>query len=150
MRSVMSDFIPGEAMAQGRVGDRELLDRASQEAAAPKERAIWYWAEDPSRMSSHASSLTLPPHWVQYAGSVAAELEEQHSMYLSDPARATYVTDLTDRISSTGTEAKAHGQGTGSQYTMNFAEMKQINNNSGYKRDIMRRVVEAGGLSVAP
>lgn len=133
MRSVTSDYCPsGEDMAMPLAA-----------AAIPTDRVMWYWAEDPGRMSAHNVNLTMPPHWVQYAGSVATELEQQFTLWQAGTGPAVYATDLTDRISSTGTEAKAHGGGTGCKYTMNFAEMKQINAASGYKRDVLRHVSPA-------
>lgn len=137
MRSVVSDFTPGE--------DADVKINIT----VPKERAIWYWAEDVDRMSSHNANLTLAPHWVQYAGSVAAELEEQYALYKAGAAPAIYRTDLDSRISSTGTEAKAYGQDTGTKYTFDFAQMKQTNAKSGYTRDALRMLVPVGDQSAS-
>jgi poly [ADP-ribose] polymerase 10/14/15 len=137
MRSVVHDYFPpgGE------------VSIAITDIAAPRERAIWYWGEDIARMGSHNANLTLAPCWVMYAGSVAAELEDHYQLALSGAAPATFETDLTDRIASTGTEAKAYGQSTGSKYIIDFNAMKQINVQSGFRRDIYRQVAPAGPAS---
>jgi poly [ADP-ribose] polymerase 10/14/15 len=132
MRSVVQDFMPvleGAALMQ---------DTPTQPQAT---RAMWYWAEDASRLGSHNQNLIYPPHWVQYAGGVAAELEEKYALYKNGKGQRLHQTDLTDRISSTGTEAKSHGQDSGAKYTIDFEDMKQINSKSKYERAILRREV---------
>jgi len=34
------------------------------------------------------------------------------------------------------------GEGTGTKYTINFEEMRQTNVKSGYKRDVLRRMLQ--------
>merc|ERR1719460_2252634 len=104
-------------------------------------RATWYWHEDTSRLSSHNPNMIKAPAWVQYAGSVATELEAAMTKFQHDPARFRYHnTDLTDRISTTGTEAKAHGEGTGCKYKIDFQRMLQVNMTSGYERPVLREM----------
>jgi poly [ADP-ribose] polymerase 10/14/15 len=115
----------------------------------PKQRAMWYWKEDAGRMAQHSPSLTMDPCWVQYAGSVAIELEEGYNAYQSKEGPEELATDLADRISSTGSEQKAHGAASGTKFRINFRDMKQLNASSGYKRDILRHLVDVQD-SVAP
>ena len=53
--------------------------------------------------------MILAPHWVQYCGSVAVELEEAYTLYREGGASGLYETDLAERIlGGTGRDADAH------------------------------------------
>mmetsp|Transcript_99421 Transcript_99421/g.157293 ORF Transcript_99421/g.157293 Transcript_99421/m.157293 type:complete len:419 (-) Transcript_99421:105-1361(-) len=92
-------------------------------------------------MAAHGSTLTMAPCWVQYAGSVAVELEDAYQQFQSGTGPNEIGTDLADRISSTGTESKAHGTASGTKFRINFRDMKQINAASGYKRKVLRHMI---------
>jgi len=100
-------------------------------------------------MSVHNVNLTHPPHWVRYAGSVTVELENAFQEFQAGRAPAVHNTDLTDRISSTGTETKAHKPETGCEYRIDFANMKQINTKTDFARKVLRRKVDSPAASAS-
>jgi hypothetical protein len=103
-----------------------------------RERIFWYWREDKERLSAHNPMMIMAPCWVQYANSVSIEMERQYQIFLKDPSKHSHRTDLTDRISTTGTEKKAFAQDTGVKYVINFRDLTQKNVASGYERQIHR------------
>ena len=73
----------------------------------------------------------------RYAGSVCVELDDKWAAYKGGgPARVTL--DLTDRIASTGTEAKAANTHTGVIFEIDLGQMVQRNVSSGFQRPILR------------
>lgn len=137
MKSVVSDYLPSGASLPALLGSASA-PLSPKSPKPPRERATWYWAEDQQRLSSHNQQLILAPHWVQYAGSVIVELEARYQEWKAGNVEATHATDLTDRISSTGTEKKAFAAESGTKYVINFENMTQLNGGTGFKRDILR------------
>ena len=106
-------------------------------ATAPATLVRWYWEEDVDRVKDHNPHM-VKGNWIEYAGSVASELEDVYQAYIAGRGPSTFTADLTDRISSTGTERKAHGQTTGQKYLVDVVQMTQTNIHSDYTRKILR------------
>ena len=103
----------------------------------------WYWQEDDHSVSKHNKFMIKQPgNWVEYAGSVTQELEQHYGKWQAgaDPGLCT---DLTDRISSTGTEKKIHNAHSGTKYTVNVELMVQKNDMTGFARNMLREEVKA-------
>ena len=99
----------------------------------------WYWQEGADRINSHNKHDVLQPgNWVSYAWGVCAELDQKYADWQSGQNNGTFPIDLTNRIASTGTEAKAHGGNTGVKFSINFNQMCQKNVQSGFTRPINR------------
>ena len=101
----------------------------------------WYWEEDEHNLHKHNKFMIKAPCWVEYAGSVSAELESQYQKFQKfnrAAEHAEHKTDLADRISTTGNEQKAHNAHTGTKYTVNFLTMSQRNDHSGFSRKMLR------------
>jgi len=143
MRSVARDYFPRQGTGTIDVNDTKVAvvpPRSEDLGGQQRERVMWYWAEDVAKLSGHNPSMILAPHWVQYAGSVASELEDCYQAWKAGRSPETHSTDLADRISSTGTEAKAFAAASGTKYTINFRQMKQINAATSFQRDMLRKV----------
>ena len=129
------------AMKEGMKGyDDELVPIAPSTASIA--HAHWYWQEDESAIGKHHESDVLQPgNFVRYAGTVCAELDAKYAAWTSsgksDSLQCAPV-DLTDRIASTGTEAKAQNEHTGTAFEIDFASMRQKNTQSGYTREVRR------------
>ena len=103
----------------------------------------WYWQEDDHSVSKHNKFMIKQPgNWVEYAGSVSQELEQHYGKWQAgaDPGLCT---DLTDRISSTGTEKKIHNAHSGTKYTVNVELMVQKNDMTGFARNMLREEANA-------
>ena len=126
----------------------------AETAAPPSPRARWWWQEDESMVCKHhATDVRQPGCWISYAGCVCRELEQTYQLYLAGRAPPTHLVDLTDRIGSTGTEAKAQKGETGVQFTVDFAAMTQANAQSGYVRKVERTelaAAPAAAVAAAP
>lgn len=101
----------------------------------------WYWEEDKGSLHLHNKFMVKAPCWVEYAGSVAGELEDAYQRWKDGTGAGELKTDLAERISTTGTEQKASNSHTGTKFTINFAQMSQCNDKSGFKRSILRDVL---------
>jgi Leucine-rich repeat (LRR) protein len=99
----------------------------------------WYWQEQSDRIDSHSKfDLLQPGNYVAFSWSICSELDAHFSS-----GTKLLKLDLTNRISSTGTEDKAFGKDTGLGYEINFEQMTQKNLTSGYVRSIQRVEVKA-------
>ena len=117
----------------------------------------WYWEEDKHSLHKHNKFMVKAPCWVEYAGSVATELETQYLKYESHdraaavagtPRRyAEHKTDLACRISTTGNEQKANNTHTGTKYTVNFSDMAQRNDHTGFSRKMLRDELQRSVIS---
>ena len=104
----------------------------------------WYWEEDSGQMGNHQPQMTLAHeglNFVEYAHGVNNEIEDNYQLFLRGQG-STHDLDLENRISTTGTEAKAHHAHTGCLFELNFQTMKQVNKNSGFGRNLKRTQVE--------
>ena len=104
----------------------------------------WYWEEDAGQMGNHQKAMTLihkGENFVEYSHAVSNEIEACYQLWLqsgsSQGASRTDV-DLTNRISTTGTEAKANNAHTGCLFEIRFDTMKQVNKQSAFARNIKR------------
>ena len=51
-----------------------------------EEYSRWYWEEDKSSLHLHNKFMIKAPCWVEYAGSVAAELEDAYQHWKDGPS----------------------------------------------------------------
>ena len=98
---------------------RRFLEVAAQSEAASV-RISWYWHEDPARVTLHDPACILAPSWIQYADSVAAQLEYHHQRK-DDPSSSGLVNvDIEGRVTSSkqggGKMFKLFSGDTGSVY----------------------------------
>merc|ERR1712166_122871 len=104
----------------------------------------WYWQEGADRMDSHNKFDVLQPgNWVSYAWGVCSELDDHFDQWQAKTGPKSVDLDLTNRISSTGNEAKAHGADSGVAFTIDFEHMTQKNAQSAFVRPITRVEVKA-------
>ena len=109
----------------------------------PDNQTRWYWQEGSDRIDSHNKHDVLQPgNWVSYAWSVCAELDSAYAKWQSGKGVGSHTIDLTNRISSTGIEAKAHGADTGVGFVVDFQQMTQKNLKSNFVRPIHRVELE--------
>lgn len=102
--------------------------------------ARWYWQEQPQHMDKHhRRDIWQPGNFVAYAGSVCRELDVHWRAFLTGSGPSEVYVDLTDRISSTGVEAKVYNTQTGNAFKVDFAEMVQVNVETGFARKMARR-----------
>jgi len=104
----------------------------------------WYWEEDSGQMGNHQPQMTLAHeglNFVEYAHGVNNEIEDNYQLFLKGQG-ITHDLDLENKISTTGTEAKANNAHTGCLFELNFQTMKQVNKNSGFGRNLKRTQVE--------
>ena len=111
---------------------------APKKHAAPAFTVTWYWGEDKHSLHKHNPYMIKAPNWVQYSGSVQAELNQAYDSWKAGTGTVDHNTDLADRISTTGNEQKANNAHTGTKYKINFARMEQKNSHSGFARKILR------------
>jgi len=104
----------------------------------------WYWQEESDRIDSHNTFDVLQPgNWVSYAWGVSSELDYYFDQWQAKTGPKSVDLDLTDRIASTGNEAKAHGAESGVGFTIDFEHMTQKNAQSGFVRAMSRVAVKA-------
>ena len=104
----------------------------------------WYWEEDSENIDKHDPHQVLRgTTFVAYSHAVSNTLEDEYHKHISDSAAAPVIElDLDNRISSTGTEKKAHNEHTGALFSLDFGTMKQTNATSGYQRNVRREVTD--------
>ena len=101
--------------------------------AANKGTAKWYWQEDAHNIDRHAKDkVKAGTNWVEYASNVAADLETHYAEFKTNNGVAKYNTDLTGNVS------KVHNTHTGMKYAIHFDDMKQENQQSKFKRSVLR------------
>ena len=116
----------------------------------------WYWEEDAGSMNEHEDTMTLMhkgENFVQYSHSVSNEIEANYQIWLQSSKsqdRNAIDVDLTNRISTTGTEAKAKNAHTGCLFEVHFDRMKQVNKKSGFSRNVKRVQVKVDAPPVVP
>ena len=69
-------------------------------------------------------------NFIAFSGSVCAELDQKHHEWIqsgNSAALAKVDIDITGRIASTGNEQKATNKHTGSVFSIDLANLKQIN-----------------------
>jgi len=104
----------------------------------------WYWQEGADRIDSHNKHDVLQPgNWVAYSWGICGELDQKYAEWKKGKNNGQIPLDLTNRIASTGTEAKAHGADTGVQFMMDFNKMHQMNVKSSFVRAVNRVELEA-------
>ena len=84
----------------------------------------------------------------RFAGSVAAELEENYKKFLAGIGPANHSTDLAERISTTGNELKANNAHTGTKYTVHFDMMEQENAKTGFRRKLLRDIEKSESVFI--
>ena len=149
MRSVVVDWSPN---LNGAVVTAKVAVQRKGVGAVPVTRAVpamWYWQEDPDRMKEHNALMTRPPHWVQYEGTVGAELECLYAQCQNNRIGTTKDVDLCDRISTTGTERKAFAEDSGYNYVIDVHKMTQTNKKTGWERNVLRVPAQADGVVAA-
>ena len=112
-------------------------------AEVPAPMVRWYWQEDAHTIAKHNKFMVKQPgNWVEYAGSVAAELEQHFKDWNLTGGTPKLSTDLAERISTTGNEQKAENSHTGTKYTVNVQLMVQTNDQSCFSRKMLRDVMQ--------
>merc|ERR1712023_38150 len=102
--------------------------------------ARWFWQEQPQHMDKHhRRDIMQPGNFVAYAGMVCKELDQHFRAFLTGTGPRVVSMDLSDRIGSTGVEAKAYNAKTGSRFNVDFGSMVQLNEQTGFARKIMRK-----------
>ena len=95
----------------------------------PPPRARWFWEEEAHLLAKH-SPESRKGNFIAYSGTVCAELDWKYNEWVlsgKSERLAKADVDLSGRISSTGTEHKVNNLGTGAVFTIDFANLKQIN-----------------------
>jgi len=87
----------------------------------------------------HRRDIVQPGNFVSFAGTVCKELDMHWRAFLSGTGPRVVSVDLTDRIGSTGIEAKVYNAKTGNAFNIDMGAMVQINATSGFARKIFRR-----------
>ena len=117
---------------------------AAEETVKPDNTFRWYWQEGADRMDSHNKfDILQPGNWVSYAWGVCSELDDKYDQWHAKKGATRIQVDLTDRIASTGNEAKAHGQDSGANFEIDFEHMTQKNLKSKFIRPIQRVKIKA-------
>lgn len=156
VRSAEHDYDPRDAQAtrsetdkDGRVAISETgaMETSESRGSTTKptdgvSNALWYWLEDDDMIGAHACSAVIANNYVAYSWSVTLELEHLYTEFLLGAGPEEVDIDLTDRIASTGNEAKAQKAETGCQFRINFRHMTQTNVKSRYTRKVLRQVQE--------
>ena len=135
--------------ADARYIDAVIVSQVSQAKKPTKRRVApnagsemeirWYWQEGADRMDSHNKHDVLQPgNWVAYSWGVCAELNSKFDSWKAGTHSGKFAIDLTNRIASTGTEAKAHGGNTGVNFEIDFVQMHQKNIKSNFVRAVNR------------
>ena len=95
-------------------------------------------------MGKHQEVMTLlhkGENFVEYSHAVSNEIESFYQIWLQSGkqhSQAHTDVDLTNRISTTGTEAKANNAQTGCKFEVQFDTMKQVNKQSKFGRNVKR------------
>ena len=87
----------------------------------PERAAKWYWKEESHRMGQHDKSRTLKGNWVGYDPGKTAEIEKAFRAFKEQGGAATLSTTI-----------------AGKAITIQFAKMEQVNDATGWKRNMHR------------
>jgi hypothetical protein len=108
-------------------------------------QAKWYWQEDDDRLLAHNRDSIFGNCWVEYAASVAAQLEFFHNE--KGPSTTTIVdVDVSGRVTSAvqGNRGKAFHLESGTVYSVDLKRGVQINSKTKFERKVMRQMVPVG------